>query len=107
MCTFKVSKNPNVLNLQFKFCPPPPTFICVYALDHKSLVFSYFLDLTLFFKIGDAHAVVSETVNYRKYWFKSGMVLPMSTFAVAVGAWSIQDLSFHYTESHIPIRSVG
>ena len=35
------------------------------------------------------------------------MVLPMSTFAVAVGAWSIQDLSFHYTESHIPIRSVG
>ena len=24
MCTFKVFKKPNVLNLRFKFCPPPP-----------------------------------------------------------------------------------
>ena len=35
------------------------------------------------------------------------MVLPMSTFAVAVGAWNTQDLSFHHTGLHIPIRSVG
>jgi len=27
MYTFKVSKKPNVLNLQFKFFPPPPRFV--------------------------------------------------------------------------------
>ena len=47
MCAFKISKKPNVLNLQFKFWPPPlgvpseggakklfalPRFILVYAL---------------------------------------------------------------------------
>ena len=31
MCAFKVSKKPNVLNLQFKFCPLPPLDIFLYT----------------------------------------------------------------------------
>ena len=49
MCTFKVSSTyawyprsqmgaPNVINLQLKFCPPPPWFISVYALEFSGTV---------------------------------------------------------------------
>ena len=36
MCTFQISKKPNVLNLQFKFCSlfniAPPRFISLFAI---------------------------------------------------------------------------
>ena len=78
MWTFKVSKKPNVLNLQFEFCPPPqeaprggakkkdfalracwpPKIISVYALDR----FKYKMAAATIFFI-NVH-IFSRKVNY-------------------------------------------
>ena len=47
MCTFKVSKKPNVLNLQFKFCPLPLQKL-VGGGAKKFVLRAYFAPLDLF-----------------------------------------------------------
>ena len=43
--------------------------------------------------LGDFHAVVTSTGQERSYAFHTSMVLPMSTFAIAIGTWNILDIS--------------
>ena len=78
MCTFKVSKNPNVLNLRFKFCPPvealrggakknlgfaqilpPPRFNSVYALAQRR-------NITMF------HLIWSELYSVESFLCRNG-----------------------------------
>ena len=51
------------------------------------------VSLQCFHFLGDFHAMVTSTDQERSYAFHTSMVLPMSTFAIAIGTWNMLDLS--------------
>ena len=53
--------------------------------------------------LGDTHGEVEEHQSQKQYRFHTSMVLPMSTFAIAIGDFEVLDIPC----DDLPVRLIG